>query len=203
MKTLGKFLAGMSLALGVATASNAGVVTIGFDNVAGNAVVSTYSESGFDVTSTSGTWIGSAVYGNPGPSIFAGPVGSASASSISIVANGGGSFSLSSFDISPNNGTSGDYTVTGLLNGNQVFLFQGTDTDTGGNPFDFETILSASASLVDQLIIAVTPNGNSSINVDTIVLNTVDRQLPEPGSLALLGAALAVAGWRSRRNQRA
>ena len=89
--------------------------------------------------------------------------------------------------------------ISGLLNGGVAFNALGNDSTIT----QFETI-GGNLTLVDELFITVSPlGGTTSFNIDNIVLNTVDRQLPEPGSLALLGAALAVAGWRSRRNQRA
>src|SRR5207249_3110694 len=63
------------------------------------------TEDGFTVTPTLGSWFQSQGYGNPAPSIFAGPIGAPVDSAIQIL-NGGGTFTFSSLDYSSNNGES-------------------------------------------------------------------------------------------------
>jgi hypothetical protein len=62
-----------------------------------------YTEGGFTVTATAGTWIAPTGYGNPAPSIHVGPAFNPVVSTIEVT---GGTFTFAGLDISSNNGPS-------------------------------------------------------------------------------------------------
>jgi PEP-CTERM motif-containing protein len=162
-----------------------------------------YSEDGFTVTPTRGNWFEAHAFGNPVPSIFAGPIGSPLTSQISVVDSDGDDFTFRSVDFSSNNGDS-EYTIEGFLNGVSVLLL--TDV-TGGFPGPWNTVSDLSGTVIDELQITLNPTGSpTSMNVDNICLNAgrvcSDATVPEPGSLLALLTGLAVLGFARRRARR-
>ena len=155
---------------------------------------SSYQEGDFVVDPTSGDWLESTVYGNPGPSILDGPVNSAKSAALSI-SDGAGNFTLSGLDFSSNNGNS-LYDIQGYLNGVLAYDESGEFKGTFG-PFNFSTLLTAHSSVpVDGLLISVVPEaGTSSVNLDNIQVSTVPMVVvPEPGSYRLFAFGLGIAG---------
>jgi hypothetical protein len=194
-----RLLSGTALAVGLTSASAFGGV-IDFNTLTGNNIdpFSNYTENGFTVTSTTGSWFKAFAYGNPVPDIFLGPIGGITPGSITVT-NGGGLFSFGSFDFSPNSGTNAAYAITGTLLGSTVLSFSGTDSAIT----TFSTIVNNNAVLIDTLVISITPNGQSSANIDNIVYATA--AVPEPGTLSLLClgglAAFSLKRGRAIRNQ--
>jgi hypothetical protein len=195
---------GLGLALSViaAASAQAGTTTIDFNTLGGanGDPFTPYSENGFTVTPTAGSWFVAQSFGNPVPDIFAGPVGNPTTSTVEVTKNGGGTFDLISTDFATNNGTS-DFTFTGFLGGGLVFTTTGPIPPgppfmffTEGNPF--------SNSPIDTAFITITPTGGpTSMNLDNIVLTTT---IPEPSSLVMAGiASLLGLALVSRRRKRA
>jgi hypothetical protein len=152
-------------------------------------------EGDFVITPTQGDWRQSLIYGNPGSSIYVGPI-RAPTNSVLHVTDRLGRFSLVSLDYSSNNGPS-TYDIQGWLGPNQQFHDTGTLAPSFF-PFTFNTIFSPySLFEVDGLYIQIIPgSGTTSINIDNLNVVTI----PEPGSLAFLTlGSLAVARWRRSR----
>jgi hypothetical protein len=155
-------------------------------------------ESGFTVAPTLGAWFQGQLFGNPVPSIFAGPINNGPTTD-AITITDGTRFTFSELDLAANNGDVG-YTFTGTLLGAPVFNVSATQlSDTGV----FHTELSGvSADQIDKLVVT-TVIGGTSTNIDNIVVNAVP--VPKPGTLGtllLLGfglVGLSVAGARRGR----
>jgi hypothetical protein len=149
-------------------------------------------EGNFAVTPTSGTWLESTIYGNPGPSIFAGPVNSPGPAVIQITDNAG-DFNLRSFDFSSNNGNS-LYVVEGFQGSTLAYEQTGDVPGTFG-PFSFSTLVTADPTVaIDGLLIDIIPQtGTTSVNLDNIEVSTVPLVVvPEPASYALWGGGLGL-----------
>src|ERR1700682_310009 len=94
--------AGVILAGGVIASVPASATTITFSGLTGanGTPVTTYTEAGFTVTSTLGQFFQGQVFGNPIPSLFAGPAqGGPVNDGLDITRNGGGSFNFASIDL--------------------------------------------------------------------------------------------------------
>jgi hypothetical protein len=136
-------------------------------------------------------------FGNPIPSLFAGPVQGAPANdALDVIRNGGGSFNFASVDLAANNGDV-NFTLTGFLGGMQQYVFNGVEPGRPPGPFGFDTIINPDAAIaVDDVRIALDILGTTG-NVDNIVVGAVTA--PEPASILLLGSALICIGvWRTR-----
>jgi hypothetical protein len=184
------------MALGAAVGSVTAAV-IEFDGLTGanGDPFTSYTEDGFTVDATAGDWFEAQVFGNPVPSIFAGPIGSPSLSTIDVTENGGGDFTFASVDFSSNNGTSA-YSIEGLLNGVPVFLLTGT---TGGFPGPWNTVNDGGTTTIDELVITLNPTGGpTSMNLDNINVSPA-APVPEPSSLLAAMVGLAALGLARRR----
>jgi hypothetical protein len=157
-----------------ATPTPPGATVIGFNGLTVNrATVTTYTESGFTISTSSGAWIAITTYGHPPPFIeFMAAPGSTVTGEIRVAA-GGSPFRFASIDLYSST-TPIPYTIKGLRNSGTVF----TVTDTLPNTFgDFRTVAnSSSTSLIDTLSIVLTNAAASCstcenpMGLDTIVL---------------------------------
>jgi len=146
-------------------------VTIGFGGLTvDNQPVTSYTESGFAV-STSGAFLdGFTHVGSPAPSLTFVPVSDQSQGQIQIVDTGGGTFTLKSVDFSaPWMGS--PYAIRGFRQGAQVFNTSGTILGTNGN---FKTLVNPHPTdLIDTLLILTGPPYGTArqLGVDNIVLS--------------------------------
>jgi hypothetical protein len=150
---------------------------------------STYTEDGFAVTNTAGAWQVGTTFGNPAPDVFCDGCNPGT-----LQITNGGTFTFSSVDLGENIITVGStvtfgYSLTGFLDGNQLFSLSGIF------PFPdvFDTIHSGadSTDVIDTLDITLTAPGNGGI-VDNIDVVTITSATPEPGTFALLAAGFGL-----------
>jgi hypothetical protein len=182
-------------------AGGASATTITFSGLVGanGSPFATYTEGGFTVTPTVGSWFQAQFFGNPIPSIVAGGVfGGPAVDSISVT-DGGKPFTFSSLDFAPSPDNNVDFTFTGTLGGAPVFNITGVLTP----PQVFATKLSGVAGdVIDDLIVGVTilnNTANDSVNIDNIVVAAAAVATPEPMTLGLLATGLALFGLAYRR----
>jgi hypothetical protein len=139
--------------------------TITFGGLAANAngsPVTTYTESGFTVSATSGNWMVD-TYGKPGPSIiFKGATGT-----IQVTA-GGAPFGVTAVDLYSST-TPIPYTITGQRQSTTTFTMAATLPNTFGA---FVTVVNPQAAdLIDTLTISLTnPLPGNPVGVDNIVV---------------------------------
>jgi hypothetical protein len=185
-------------AIAAVSAGGAGATTITFGGLVGGngAVLAPYTEGGFTVTPTVGTWFEGHLFGNPVPSIVAGAFGGPTTDAFSVT-DGGTPFDFSSLDLAPSEIGDVDYSFTGTLKGAPVFTVSGTATP----PQVFATILSGvSGDLIDDLVVSTTLTSNArdaSANIDNIVVSAA--AVPEPMTLGLLATGLGLLGLARRR----
>ena len=150
---------------------------------------SSYTESGFTVKSYSGS-VSIDTSGGSAPYLYA------TDGAISVKATNGGDFMFTGVDLSESEPTE-DYTITGFLNGLQVFTTSGALTSSwvlDGTGF--------SADAINSLVIAVNQDCYTWGNIDNIgvIAGDPSSPVPEPGSLLLLATGLTgVAGLIRRR----
>jgi hypothetical protein len=148
--------------------------TIAFDGLAAagdGATVTSYSELGFSIVATSGSWTVWTRYGRPAPFIqFSAAAGSTVTGSIQVTA-GGATFGFASVDFYAST-TKIPYTITGSRNAVTAF----TIADTLGNTFgNFRTVVNPKAgATIDTLTITLTnpaaPCCANPMGLDNIVV---------------------------------
>lgn len=175
------FLCIIAIFAGAAAESNAALITFSGLTGANNSPFTTYSEAGFNVTTTAGTFLQGQVFGGPVPDIF-----TRSSGTIDVTQTSLKPFTFAGFDIASANalGNIGTYSYQGFLAGALVFSGSGS-TSTSGN---FTTIASSSpTALIDNLFITASVANNVSTNLDNI--NVSPASVPEPASVLLCGLA--------------
>jgi hypothetical protein len=162
--------------------------------------MTSWSQSGFTVTPTAGSWDYNFFQGNPPPGISS---GTSTAQTVAVAASNGGDFTFSSVDLGTivgkgsmtysivgDNGATQEFDITGTLNGSSCTPTVGICSADGLNgntdTVYYFTINDAADSLIGitALDITLTPTSAQYGYVDNIVLN------PEPTSLLLLGTGL-------------
>ena len=195
MKTTALFLA----ALAAVSAAGVRAEVITFDGLTGGngSAFTTYTEAGFTVTPTTGSWYQGTSFGDPTPSLVSGGVFGGPADN-SITITNGGQFTFTSIDFAGSTTSDADYTFTGTLGGSNVFTVTGVEPP----PQVFSTILSGvSGDIIDTLVIEtdlVSNDANQSVNLDNIVVNS--SATPEPGTMGLIAAGLTLLGFIKRRS---
>ena len=145
---------------------------ITFDGVSGEGTpFASYSESGFTVQATVGSWQAGANYGNPRPFIRFEAQGGTTVTGELQVTGGGATFSFTSVDLYSST-TPIPYQITGLRNSGTVLATSGTLANTFGQ---FRTVASpAPDEAIDTLKIVLTnaaaPCCTNPMGVDNIVL---------------------------------
>lgn len=150
-----------------------------------------YAEAGFTVMKDSGSGCVGKVFGNPVPNVFGGTA--CDSGSVGVFTVTGGLFEFAGIDLAANNGTL-SYSITGLLNGSNVFV---QSNDLAGPTGVFSTIASQSNAVIDSLQLSFRTAG-SSFNFDNINL-TQRVSEPASGLLALAAFGVMIGALRSRR----
>lgn len=186
-KALGVMLLGVS-----AAAANAAVIT--FSSLGSSGAFTSTSEAGYNVTAITSNWQASFAFGNPVPSIFN---DSASIGTIEVTAVGGGLFEFDGVDFGCGVGASSSCTgsVSGFVGGASGTMAFSTATGLLANNGTFSSFLPGLSSFaIDTLRISI---DRADSNIDNIRLSTAT--VPEPGTLALAGFALAGLATSLRR----
>jgi hypothetical protein len=177
----------------VGPAAHAGTVTIDFNGLGGadNSVFTTYTEYGFTVADTSGTFrvanAGGNNFGDPEPDIYTDSTGTVT------ITDGGQPFSFDSFDLGFFNAGTTAYTVTGILGGVNAFVDSGSASDA--TRLSFVLVSGFSSDQVTSVTLDLTSSNTNGANIDNISVST--GATPEPSSAillctGLLGIALVV-----------
>ncbi len=149
-------------------------VTMSFNGLTADGTpVTIYSESGFSVSASLGSWVVRTTYGNPAPFIqFRAAAATAVTGQIQVSADGHASFSFKSVDLYSST-TPIPYTITGVRNDAIVFTAADTLPNTFGN---FRTVVNPHGTdIIDTLSISLTnssaPCCANPMGLDTIVLS--------------------------------
>lgn len=182
------------LATGLASAA-----TMTFNSLPGGngANYTTYSEAGLTFAKTAGSGCVAGLFGNSAPAIFGGPTcDGGTTSSFRLT---GGTFSLTSLELSANNGLLA-YSLVGKLGA----VTQWTqDGELPGPNATFVPVLGLFGAAVDSVEFNFTTRG-TSFNIDNIVVDSAVAAIPVPPSLALMLAGLAgIAGVSTGRRRKA
>lgn len=137
----------------VSAPAPAGATVIAFGGLANDAVLSSYTESGFTVSTTQPGWTASAAYGHPAPFIqFYADGGATLTRSISVTA-GGAPFTYFGSEIYSST-VKVPYTITGTRNGATAFSVTAELPNPTGS---FRQVLNGSPTLpIDALSITLT-----------------------------------------------
>ncbi|MDO9432589.1 MAG: PEPxxWA-CTERM sorting domain-containing protein [Phenylobacterium sp.] len=173
-------------------AAQAAVVS--FDGLPGanGSVFATYSEDGFTVSKTAGDAFVGQLYGNPLPSIFAGPYYGSASTSLQITA-GGQTFSFQSWDFGANGGPA-NYSISGFLNNVNIFSSGGALSQGA-----IQTLLSGTNLVFDRLTFDLTSSG-TSMNFDNFA-GTISA-VPEPATWAMMIIGFGAVGSMVRTSRR-
>jgi hypothetical protein len=119
----------------------------------GQALTTSYTESGITVLATAGGWQARAAFGHPAPSIgFVASAGGTATGQVKVTV-AGAPFSFVSVELYSSM-TTIPYIFTGLLGSSEVFSASGTVPNTFGN---FATVANPNAAaLIDTLVIELT-----------------------------------------------
>lgn len=148
-------------------------VTIGFGGLTTNSeTVTTYTESGFTLTTTAASWIALTTFGNPAPFIqFSRAATQSTIVGEVVVTASGTPFRFEALDVYSSI-TAIPYEILGIRNGALVFTLTGTVPNTFGN---FATITNPQlAAQIDDLLIRLgnpaTPCCSNPVGLDNIVV---------------------------------
>lgn len=149
-------------------------VIVTFDNLTTNsASVTSYTESGFTLTTTAASWVASTSFGNPEPFIqFSRAASEATViGEITVAASDGSTFRFESVDLY-SSVTAIPHEILGLRSGVLVFSVVGTVPNTFGR---FATVTNPlTTSVIDTLLIRLsnppTPCCSNPVGLDNIVL---------------------------------
>ena len=154
---------------------SSGPVTIAFDGLASavnRSPITSYSESGYTLTTTAQDWMTLTSYGNPAPFIqFIRDTSQPTQVGEVTVTADGSPFTFESVDVYSST-TPIPYEMLGLRGGSLVFTFSGTVPNTFGR---FATVTNTQpAAVIDALLIRLTNPGTLGMNpvgFDNLVLS--------------------------------
>jgi hypothetical protein len=166
--------------------SGASATTLTFGGLTGFHVpFTTYTESGFTATVTSGIWGQGQAEGNPVPSIFTGTGAFGGPASNTIVLTDGGSqFAFNGLDLAANFSTA-SYEFLGTRGGTTVFDLTGAQSNMAsfGN---FQTVGGGvSLKPIDTLSVTINDSLNTA-NIDNIVVQPLPV-VPKPATITFGG----------------
>lgn len=171
--------AALMFALALPRAGQAEIITFGGLVGGGGVPVVSYNEDGFTVGNLGSEWYEAHGIGNAVPSIFTDFVNSTN-QTIVVTLTGGGLFGFNAVDLAASSVTT-RYIINGQLGGVNKFV---PEISGGSLGAAFTAVLGDGTILIDTLYITLIGSGDA--NIDNINVGVI----PEPTSLALLGAGL-------------